>query len=85
MFQGASNSCGSWMVRPITRTNTVPVVGICLDPKLSAVAPVPEYAFRCHPLYAVKLLSTTDVAGAIVHPENCSQVKSFSPLEIDAS
>ena len=42
MFPGASNSCGSWMVRPKSRTNIVPVVGICLNPKLSAVAPVPE-------------------------------------------
>ena len=73
------------MVRPISRTKIEPVVGICLHPKLLAVAPVPEYAFRCHPLYAAKPLSVADVAGAIVPPVNCSHVKSFSPLERDAS
>ena len=69
----------------MSRTKIVPVVGVCLNPRLSAVATVPEYAFRCHPLYAANPLSAVDAAGAIVHPQNCSQVKSFSPLELDAS
>ena len=73
------------MVRPKSRTKIVPVAGICLNPKLSAIAPVPEYACRCHPLYAAKPLSAVDVAGAIAQPVNCSDVKSFSPLERDAS
>ena len=73
------------MVRPKSRTTIVPVVGVCLNPNVSLVAPVPEYAFRCHPLYAAFALSPEDVAGPMVQPENCSHVKSFRPLESDAS
>ena len=67
-------------------------MGICLNPNVFPVAPVPEYALRAQPLYAPSAFGMSAVvrdtpldAGASVAPLNSSHVRFFKPELTDAS